>query len=45
MNESEHLSLEEIRAFLKANQKVGFKAPDRKQAYEWTQRMLARRSI
>ena len=40
MKESEHLSLEEIRAFLKGNQEVGFEASDRKQAYEWTQRTL-----
>ena len=40
MDESEHLSLEEIRAFLKGNQEVGCKASDRKQAYEWTQRTL-----
>lgn len=40
MKESERLSLEEIRAFLKGNQEVGFKASDRKQAYGWTQRTL-----
>jgi len=40
MDGSEHLSLEQIRAFLRGNQEVRFKAQDRKQAYEWTQRTL-----
>ena len=40
MDISERLSLEQIRAFLKGNEEVGFKASNGKQAYEWTQRML-----
>jgi hypothetical protein len=40
MDIGERLSLEQIRAFLKGNEEVGFKASNRKQAYEWTQRML-----
>ena len=34
------MSLEQIRAFLKGNEEVGFKASNRKQTYEWTQRTL-----
>ena len=40
MDIGERLSLEQMRAFLKGSEEVGFKASNRKQAYEWTQRML-----
>ncbi len=40
MSDGERMSLEQIRAFLKGNEEVGFKASNRKQAYEWTQRTL-----
>jgi hypothetical protein len=39
-SDGERLSLEEMRAFLKGNQEVGFQASNRKQTYEWTQRTL-----
>jgi len=40
MNNGEHLSLEQIQAFLEGNEEVGFKAQNRKELYEWTQRTL-----
>ncbi len=40
MKNSEHQSLEQIRAFLGGNEEVGFKAASRKEAYEWTQATL-----
>ena len=40
MTDGERLSLEQIQAFLKGNEEVGFKASNRKQTYEWTQRTL-----
>jgi len=40
MSDGERLSLEQIRAFLKGNEEVGFKASNRTQTYEWTQRTL-----
>jgi len=40
MENGEHLSLEQVQAFLTGNEEVGFKASNRKQLYEWTQRTL-----
>lgn len=40
MSDGERPRLEQMRAFLKGNEEVGFKASNRKQAYEWTQRTL-----
>jgi transposase InsO family protein len=40
MENGEHLSLEQVQAFLTGNEEVGFKAPNRKELYEWTQRTL-----
>ncbi len=40
MKNGEHLSLEQIRAFLGGNEEVGFKAASRKEPYEWTQATL-----
>jgi len=40
MSDGERLSLEQIRAFLKGNEEVGFKASNREEAYEWTQGTL-----
>ena len=40
MKNGEHQSLEQMRAFLEGNEDVGFKAPIRKQLYEWTQATL-----
>src|SRR5580704_15160342 len=44
MENGEHLSLEQVRAFLTGNEEVGFKAPNRKELYEWTQRTLCAQS-
>mgnify|MGYP001348782174 CR=1 FL=1 len=40
MKNSEQMSLEQIRAFLEGNEDVEFKAPNRKELYEWTQATL-----
>jgi transposase InsO family protein len=40
MKNGEHLSLEQIQAFLEGNEDVGFKAPNRQELYEWTQATL-----
>jgi transposase InsO family protein len=40
MKNSEHQSLEQIRAFLEGSEEVGFKATRREEAYEWTQATL-----
>jgi len=40
MENGEHLSLEQVQAFLTGNEEVGFKAPNRKELYAWTQRTL-----
>lgn len=40
MTNSEHQSLEQIEAFLKGNEEVGFKAPDQREVYSWTQATL-----
>jgi hypothetical protein len=40
MENGEHLSLEQVQAFLTGNEEVGFKAPNRRELYEWTQRTL-----
>jgi transposase InsO family protein len=40
MQNAEHLSLEGMRAFLEGNEDVGFRAPNRKELYEWTQATL-----
>jgi transposase InsO family protein len=44
MENGEHLSLEQIQAFLTGNEEVGFKASNRKELYEWTQRTLCAQS-
>ena len=44
MENGEHLSLEQIKAFLTGNEEIGFKAPNRKELYEWTQRALVAQS-
>ena len=40
MKDGERLSLEQIRAFLGGSEEVGFKAADRRELYEWTERTL-----
>jgi len=40
MKDSEHQSLERMRAFLEGSEEVGFKAESQKEAYEWTQAIL-----
>ena len=40
MEDSEKLSLEQIRVFLEASQEVGFLANDRAEVYGWVQRTL-----
>jgi len=40
MKDSEHQSLERMRAFLEGIEEVGFKAESRREAYEWTQATL-----
>ena len=44
MENGEHLSLEQVQAFLTGNEEIGFKAPDRKELYEWTQQALCAQS-
>jgi len=44
MENGEHLSLERIQAFLTGNEEVGFRAPNRKELYEWTQQALCAQS-
>src|ERR1700684_3689987 len=44
MENGEHLSLEQGQAFLTGNEEIGFKAPNRKELYEWTQRTLCAQS-
>ena len=40
MTNSEHQSLEQMEAFVKGNEEVGFQAADRKEVYSWTQATL-----
>jgi transposase InsO family protein len=40
MKNGEHLSLEQMRAFLEGNEEIGFEASNRKELYEWTQATL-----
>ena len=40
MKNGEHLSLEQMQAFLTGNEEVGFQVPNRKELYGWTQRTL-----
>jgi hypothetical protein len=40
MENGEHLSLEQVQAFLTGNEEIGFKARNRSELYEWTQRTL-----
>src|SRR5437879_1286889 len=40
MKNGEHLSREQIEAFLEGNREIGFEAPNRKELYEWTQATL-----
>ena len=44
MENGEHLSLEQIQAFLTGNEEIEFKAPNRKELYEWTQQALCGQS-
>ena len=44
MENGEHLSLEQIQAFLTGNEEIEFKAPNRKELYEWTQGTLCAQS-
>jgi hypothetical protein len=44
MENGEHLSLEQVQAFLTGNEEIEFKAPNRKELYEWTQRTLGAQS-
>ena len=44
MKNAEHLSLEQIEAFLEGNEEVEFQAPNRKEVYEWTQATLCAQS-
>jgi transposase InsO family protein len=44
MENGEHLSLEQIQAFLTGNEEIGFKAPNRRELYEWTQQALCAQS-
>ena len=41
MEDSDKLSLEQIRAFLEASQEVGFVDSDRAEVYGWVQRHFA----
>ena len=36
MENGEHLSLEQVQAFLTGNEEIEFKASNRKELYEWT---------
>ena len=40
MKDGERLSLEQIQAFLKGSEEVGFKAAGQRELYEWTERTL-----
>jgi len=40
MKNSEHLSPEQMQAFLEGNEEIGFQAANRKELYEWTQATL-----
>jgi transposase InsO family protein len=40
MKDGERLSLEQIRAFLRGSEEVGFQAASRRELYEWTERTL-----
>ena len=44
MENGEHLSLEQIQAFLTGNEEIGFKAPNRKELYARTQQALCAQS-
>ena len=44
MNNGEHQSLAQIQAFMEGNEGVEFKAPARKEVYEWTQSTLCAQS-
>jgi transposase InsO family protein len=44
MENGEHLSLEQIQAFLTGNEEIEFKAPNRKELYEWMQGTLCAQS-
>jgi hypothetical protein len=44
MENGEHLSLEQIQAFLTGNKEIEFKAPNRKELYERTQQALCAQS-
>ena len=44
MENGEHLSLEQMRAFLAGNEEIGFKASNRIELYEWTQQALCAQS-
>jgi transposase InsO family protein len=44
MENGEHLSLEQIRAFLTGNEEIEFKAPNRTELYAWIQRALCAHS-
>jgi transposase InsO family protein len=40
MNNGEHQNLKQMQAFLEGNEEVGFRAANRKEAYQWTQATL-----
>src|SRR5579863_2972620 len=40
MENGEHLSLEQMQAFLTGNEEVGLQVPSRRERYEWTQKTL-----
>jgi len=44
MENGEHLSLEQVQAFLTGNEEIGFKASNRKELYAWTQQTLCAQS-
>jgi hypothetical protein len=44
MENGEHLSLEQVQAFLTGNAEIGFEAPNRQELYAWTQRTLCTQS-
>jgi hypothetical protein len=44
MENGEHLTLEQIQAFLTGSKEIEFKAPNRKELYEWTQQALCAQS-
>ena len=44
MENGEHLSLEQIQAFLTGNKEIEFKASNRKELYEWTEQALCAQS-